>query len=349
MDAMTSTPGRFVTVSAGVVLASAALSGCGLLDGSSRIQEALEYLPDDTINVTFVDRKAVAERQDLADLETGASDNELDEWSEAQADEGYGTELSTFVRVMQDAAFSDFDVEWEATGTSKEGLVRVWKLEDDTDFEAIADDLEDAGYDRSEKDDAEVFEIDLAEADATTGLYGGRYPGNLLNLALVPDEHLIVSGNVEEGLDVVTDGKDSLADEGSFDDLLDRAPDQDELEYAGLTISPSCGGGGRLSPEQVAQQYEGLSHPDEGMALFVQPDTEARAVRLLSDENDPEADAEGLTTYLADRAPATGFDIDVDVEADGDAVVAEVTFEDRRALVQAWIRVEGPFTCPLGK
>lgn len=346
MCAMTSTLGRLVTLAAVAGLSATGLSGCGLLDGSSRVQEALEYLPDDATSVTFVDRSAIAERQDLDALETGASEKAVEEWAQAQQEEGYGTELSRWAAVMQEAAFSEFDIEWEATGSSGEGLVRVWKLSDDTDFDDIADDLEDAGYRRSDKDDAEVFEADLATADTSTGLFGGRYPSTLISLALVPDEHLVLSGNVDEGLDVVTDGKDSLADEGSFDDLLDQAPSQDDLEYAGLTISPACGGG-RLSPEQMAQQYEGLSYPDGGMALFAEPGSDLRAVRLLSDENDPEADAEGLATYLDVRAAATGFDIDVDVKADGDAVVAEAAFEDRRAMVQAWTRSEGPFACPL--
>ncbi|GAA4091008.1 hypothetical protein GCM10023066_28020 [Nocardioides kongjuensis] len=311
-------------------LLGASLSGCALLDGSSRLEEALEYLPADATTVTFVDRAAIAERVGDGDPETA-----------------YGTELSRWSAVMGDAAFDDSDVEWEAVANG-DGLGRVWKMSDDLDFDAVAADLEDAGFERSGSADRPVFEADLADADET-GLIGGRYPAApLLTLALVPDEELIVSGSdVPALLDVVTDDTDSLADAGSFGDLVDEAEDQDGLEYAALTLEPACGGSGRLSPEQAAQQYGGLLHPD-AMALFVTAD-EVSGVRLLPDEKEATADAEGLTTYLDERADITGFDADVDVEADDRAVLAEAGPADRRVMAQAWLQADGPFACTLAK
>ncbi len=348
MGSMTHSLGRLAVVTTTLTLLSSSLAGCGLLDGSSSVDDALEYLPANATTVTFVDRSAMAERLGFEDLSTGASDDELQEWAEAHRDEGYGTELSQWVRVMQDAAFSDLDVEWEASGTSvDDGRVRVWKLDDDVDFGEVADDLVDAGYDREESGDVETFEIGLDDADED-GLYGGRYPAELTSVALVPDEHLVLSGAVELAIDVANDEEDSLSDEGSFTDLLDQAPDAGDLEYAGLTVDPLCGLGDRITPEQAAELYDGLSHPDGGLALFAEPDG-LRAVRLFSDGDDAKGDAEGLEAYLDDRASATGFDVELEVQADGEAVTAEASFDDRRTMAQAWNRGDGPFVCPPGE
>lgn len=333
MGPMTSTLGRFLSVCAAVLVTSSGVSGCGLLDGSSRVQEALEYLPDESTTVTFVDRAAIAERQGFEDLATGASDDEVAAWVEAQQEEGYGTDLSRWAAVMQEAAFSDFDVEWEATATSEDHLVRVWKVDEETDFDAIAGDLEDAGYRRSAEGDADVFEIDLSAADATTGFFGGRYPSTLVSVALVPDEDLVVSGDVAEGLAVVSDDEDSLADAGRFDDLLDRAPTQDDLEYAGLTLAPTCAA------------EDDLGRP-EATAYFAVTDEPLTGVRVFTDEEAATDDENSLVTYLEGTARANGLEVDFEVEADGDAVVAEAGFDDRLDVTQAWLRADGPFACP---
>ncbi|QSR25329.1 hypothetical protein CFH99_06795 [Nocardioides aromaticivorans] len=348
MVSMTHSLGRLAVVTTALTLLSSGLAGCGLLDGSTPVEDALEYLPASTTALTFTDRAAMDDRLDLDDLATPASEDELADWGRAQQDEGYGTELSAWVAVMQKAAFSDLDVEWEASGTSvDDGRVRVWKLDDDVDFGKIADDLEDAGYEHGTSGDVETFETSPESADES-GLYGGRYPGILTSLALVPDEHLVLSGAVELAIDVANDDEDSLSDEGSFDDLLDRAPDAGDLEYAALSLEGLCGLGDRVTPEQAAREFEGLSHPDRGEALFADPDA-VTAVRLFSDDNDAESDAKGLETYLDERASTRGFDVGLDVQADGDAVTAEGSFDDRRAMVQAWSRADGPFACPLGK
>lgn len=344
MGAMTKSLGRLAVVTTTLVLLSTGLAGCGLLDGSSPVEEALEYLPANATTVLFTDRAAMDERLGLDDRATGASGDELAEWANAQEDEGYGTELSPWLRPMQEAAFSDLDVEWEASGTSvDDGRVTVWKLDDDVDFDALADDLADAGYERGSSGDIETFEASLEDADEN-GLHGGRYPAVLASLALVPDEHLVLSGAIRLAVDVANDDEDSLSDEGSFADLLDRAPDAGDLEHAGLTTEPLCGAGARITPEQAARAYDGLGHPDGGIALFADPDA-VRAVRLFGEGDDAEADAEGLRSYLDDRASATGFAVDLDVEADGDAVTAEASFDDRRAMAQSWSRFDGPFAC----
>lgn len=348
MGSMTHSLGRLAVAVSTLSLLASGLAGCGLLDGSSSVEDALEYLPASATTVLFIDRGAMVERLGIDDLSTGASDDELSELLEAQQEEGYVTLLNAWVRVMQDAAFSDLDVEWEASGTSTdEGRVTVWKLDDDVDFDAVADDLVDAGYERGESGGIETFEASIEDADED-GLYDGRYPSELTSLALVPDEHLVLYGATELAVDVANDDEDSLSDKGSFADLLDAAPDAGDLEYAGLTIEPLCGVGARITPEQAAELYDGIGHPDGGLALFADPDA-VTAVRLFGEDGDAENDAKGLGSYVEDEGAAAGFDADLDIESDGKAVTAEASFDDRRTMVQAWNRVDGPFACPPGK
>lgn len=321
MSPMTHTLGRLVVPAGALLLLSTGLTGCGLLDGSSRLEQALEYLPAGTTSVTFVDR--------------------------AKAGEDFGTALTVWDRAMDGAAFGDDDIEWEATGTGDDGLARVWKMADDLDFDAVAEDLLDAGYERSGPDDRPVFHADLDAADAT-GLVGGRYPSQLLDIALVADESVIVTGgSVEKAAMATTDDEDSLADAGAFSDLIDRAEDQDDLAYAALSVQPMCAANPRVSPAQAEQLYGDLGTP-AALALFVRPDEPLRAERVLDDADAAEADAKALDEFLAASAAATGLAVDFDITRDDDVVTAQAPWADRRQVVAAWSRGEGPFACAAG-
>ncbi|WP_408898408.1 hypothetical protein ACJ5H2_04695 [Nocardioides sp. R1-1] len=283
------------------VLACAPLSGCALLDGSSRVEEALEYLPAGATTVTFVDRAALADR--------GGSDEE-DEPADA-----YVTELARWSAATDAAAFGEDDVEWEATATSGAGVGRVWKMVDDLDFDAVAADLEDAGYRRTGPDDRPTFTADPAAAD-----------GDLLTLALVPDEEVILSGSdVPALLDAVEDDADSLADAGTFGDLLEQAEDQDALEYAALTLDAPCAA--------------------DGVAVYVASDEPVRAVRLFADERAAEDDAASVDALLDAWQPSPEDGPRVEVTTDGRAVRVESDFAERSAVIQAFAGREGPFGC----
>lgn len=152
----------------GLALSCSALSGCALLDGSSRLEEALEHLPADATSLVFVDLTA---------------GGEPGSWPEV-------------AKVPLELA----DVEWGVSATAPSGTVQVWKLSDDVDFDALPD----------------------------------RLPGGF---AVVADEQVVVTGADLAGLQrVATDRADSLADEGSFAGLLDRAGQQDGLAYAAMDL-----------------------------------------------------------------------------------------------------------------
>lgn len=332
MCPMSFSPGRFAVATVTVGLLASTLTGCGLLDGSSRLEKALEYLPAGTRTVQFVDRTKIADRLDLDDLATGGSEDDVRRWAEASKDEGYGTELAKWLVPMQEAAFSDFDVEWEVIGTSEGGIARIWRMSGDLDFDEVAADLEDAGYERSGSKDRPVFHADLS--DTEDGLVGGRYPIPPLDIALVPGEELIVTGTqVDDVLAAVDDDADSLADQGSFGDLLGQADHQDDLEYAAMALGLPC------APPDV---------PDakgEGMALFVPSEETVRGVRTFDTDAAAKADTAALDDALTEFEQLAGVDGPPDVTTDGSVVRIEVGFGDRRSAVSAYSSSRGPFAC----
>jgi hypothetical protein len=338
------------------VLVAPALTGCGLLEGSSRVEAALEYLPDDATTVTFLDRATLADRLDLADVDADSSEDEIADYVRAMAEAGGGTELTTYLHPMLDggAAFTDLDVEWQAVA-SADGLGRVWKMADDLDFDAVHDDLVDAGYDATEEGDVRRYRAELSEGGA---LIGDRYPALLLGLAVVPDEQLIVSGDVD-GVDAVlatvAEDRDSLSDSGAYDDVL--ADEPEDLEATLLWDDPSCGSPGILSPEaaeRTEQERDGLGTPHQ-QALYVAAadgDPTATTVLAFADDDAAQADLAAREDYLSDAVdPRTGEPLDEyadwEIERDGSLVLVTAEYD---APARAWgtaIEGQDPFAaCP---
>lgn len=326
-----------------------AVAGCGLVDdlvgGGSRVEDTFEYLPADTTRVDFVDRAAIAERLGVDDVGDDATRQELEEYVKAFQDAPGATELAPWLSSMvRDAAFSDLDVEWEATAGFGDATSVVWKVSDDLDLDAVADDLLDAGYDESGSGEARVFEAGDVKDTGETGLFGDRYPVQMYRVAVVPDEHLVISGGgLEEVVDAVLDDADSLADDGGFDDLLELAPEPDDLETAALRDGDAaCAapvGGGR------APSTDGLGTP-EGAALFTSGDAEpVLGALLFADEAAAEADAEARASYLEEFAEFYDLDLDLDVSTDGEAVLVETDAANAQPAVRALERAEGPLAC----
>lgn len=307
-----------------LALLGSTLTGCGLLDGSTRLEKALEYLPAGTRTVLFVDRAQMADRLDV--------DDDVDRWAEASRDEGYRTGLAEWLVPMQEAAFSDFDVEWEVVGTGDGGFSRIWRMSDDLDFDEVAADLEDAGYERSGSKDRPVFHADLDAAE--DGLVGGRYPIPPLDIALVPGEELIITGSeIDAVLDAVDDDADSLADQGSFGDLLGQADHQDDLEYAAMTLDLPC------APPGVRDAK------GEGMGLFVPSDETVRAVRMFDSDKAATADVASLDDALTEFEQLAGVEGPPEVTTDGSVVRIEMGFDERRSAASAYASSRGPFAC----
>lgn len=293
----------------------------------SRLEQALTYLPADSRAVTFTDRAAVTERLGLTDVTSDGSEADVTGWVRAFVAEGYRLSLSVSPTSMQDAAFSELDVAWSAIGgdgSMSPGNPSIWRMADDLDLDAVAEDLEDAGLRRSGPEDRPVFEPDIGALD-DLDMYDGRYPIELGHLTLLPDEHLILTGfGTDAVLDVVDDKTDSLAEAGTFDGVLAHT-ETSGVEYALVGLAGPCTSAGR--------------HPDgKGVGFFVHPDQPARSVRLFASTASAQADAGLLEEALAGHPVTIGVD--------GTAVHVDVPFDARVTADRTYLGADGPLACP---
>ncbi|MCD4536147.1 hypothetical protein LRP67_18815 [Nocardioides sp. cx-169] len=334
---------RRLPVSALALVTACSLAGCGLLPGSSDLDEALEVMPADATTVTYVGRAAFAEREGVDDVVTGADDEELERYLEAATTAAF-TRLTPHLRTMQEAAFTDLDVEWEVVASgADDGPWTAWKINDDLDLDDVGDDLVDAGYEESEMGGERAFTADLGSADPNTQLVGGRYPVAVMNqVVLVPDEHLILTGaDPETLLDVVTDDEDSLVDAQDFETVVGAV---DDPEFAHLQRDLDCaaalggatGGDDSGQAESMTSEagLEDLQRPEATAFLVHGDDAETTTVLAFDDADTAEADASAREAWLEDggmllRTQQPIDDIaDWSVEADDSLVRIDHAFDD---------------------
>lgn len=295
---------------AAALLATTALSGCGLLGlgDSGGLEKALDSLPGDTTSLQYVDLAKVREAAGAEAPETGeATDDEVGDYATALIDRPTST-LTTYLVQMQDAAFSDFDVEWEAT-VSDGPILTVWQLRDSVDLEDVADDMESAGYTRD--DDGDGIRLTAPSLDEAAE---SAYPVPLLNLVtLLPDDHLVVSTGDEDALDdaVATIGgdDDSLADADTFDVLIDAAGGADTVAFALMGAGDeACAPSARPTSPAPDQGTDALGTPETKGTFLVGDDADDPQVVLgFDDDSAAEDDADARKDFLEDAVSvATG-------------------------------------------
>lgn len=296
------------------VLVAAALSGCGLFDRGSDVDEAFEYLPADTFQVRFTE---------------GGIADQLDT-----------SEIGRYAKLMDDAPFNADDIDWEAWASwgdpeQPKGAAAVWKVDDDTDLAALGDDLEEQGYDKEDIDGRSLFSIDLSASD--DGTVGGIYPVPLLLNVLIDEDEQVVAGATDVGsLDdvaaVIADDDDSLADANGFEELLDAADDDPDIAW--LT-----NGGVTVCTGTVAR------------ALFVFDDADVRVALRYDSEDEAKDDFEARKTLIEDGVdPVTRkpFDDlgDFKVEQDGELLLIDEDFDGGAlAAIEAELNGGGPGGC----
>jgi len=323
-----------------VVVAAPTLTGCGLWDRGSTVEEAFEYLPADTFSVRFSDRGAMAERLGVDDIDPrDASEATVDDYFEELSGDEAGavatSELARWLRLMRDAPLNELDVEWQAVASwdGPDGArgATVWKVGDDVDFEALADDLVAKGYDESGSSDAPIYTAYESESAPV----GGVYPPWMVAVLLDADEHVVVAAapiaTLRDIAEVIADDADSLADDGGMNDLVRAADDEPETAWL-VTGSEACTADGAVLSETARDDYDDLGRP-EGRALFTHG--ESRSARLalqFDDESEAEDDLEARQRLIDDGVEALTsqpFDElgDFEIEQDGELVVIDEDFD----------------------
>jgi hypothetical protein len=341
---------RAAVLSLSLALVATSLTGCGLFGGSTTLGDALEVVPASADRVTFVDRVAIAERFEVDDVEPGASEDEIDHYLETGREFPYGTSLVTYLTVMQDAPFSDLDVEWEVTiGEGDEGFAQVWKMRDDLDLDVVGDELVDLGFEEQDADgDSRSLSVDLAQIAPAE-----PYLVALREVTLVPDEHLMIAGPDADGVqEVVKDDADSAVDSDRFEDLVDGT---DDIEVADLARGEAaCSSPERpLTPEQLeASGLEELGTPEERGYFVHGEDGETRAVLRFDDEDAAGDDAQAREAFLDEgTSPISGVPYsefgDWAVEADGDRVRIDIDYDEPEIIPAVIGRGDYPSICAI--
>jgi hypothetical protein len=350
---------------------SPALAGCGLLDGGSTVEDALEYLPADTFDVFFSDRAAMAERVGIDDIDPrDISDGDVEDYAEIVADEGTEdalavTRLDAYYELMRDAPINAFDIEWEARATwgddrdDPDGSATVWKVGDDLDFDYLADDLEDKGWERSGSDGRVLLSIDVNDPDTVSfdGLVGATYPAPVMaNILLDEDEQVVAVAGTADALpdvaEVIADDADSLADDGGMDDLLDATDGDPEIARLVSGGPELCRDPDDRFLKQALAEYGDLGRPD-ARAFFVSGDDEPTA-RVALHFDSAEAAKDDLEvreelvdegTDLLSRKPFTDLG-DFELERDGDLVLIDEDYDGGTArALEAEVSGSSPGIC----
>jgi hypothetical protein len=318
---------RFLLPGLPLVLLCASLSGCGLLDGSDSLDDALEVVPASLSEVRFVDRAAMLERLDVEELGSDPSDEELKDYIEASREFPAYTGLDQYLVVMlEDAPFSAQDIDWEVAGYDADGgFGQVWRMDDDLDLDDVADDLVDAGYQEEDSSDGRSLSIDLNDVGEDE-----QYFVTMQSLTILPDDHLIVTGPLtDDFVEVISDDADSAVDKDSFEELADGT---DDAEFAALGRDDLACLGTRVTAEG-AEELEGLGHPEQTGFFVHGDDGETRSVLLFDDDQAAEDDAEEREDYLAGGTdPVSGQPFaeiaESEVDTDGPRVQVDLEFDE---------------------
>lgn len=346
------------------------LTSCGLFDGGSTLDDAFEYLPASTSQLQFSDREAMAERLHVDDIDPRSVDDaDLDDYTHALADKDSDplatTELTSYVAVMRDGPFNDFDVQWQARATwgedpdSPDGTAFVWKVGDDLDFAALTDDLVDAAYKEGGTDDQPIYSNETSAVDPDTGLIGGHFPLAMVNVMLDEDEHLVVGSLSADALAaisrVISDDADSLADDGSLDDLVDAADGDPETALVTAGGDDACVGPASSLPPDLVDSYTDLGRPEARALLVSGKNADKVVVALQYDDDDAaKADEDARKAFIEDGTdPLSQRPIkdlgDFEVDRDGDLLLIEGDWAGGpRQALQAETSGGGPGLCVPG-
>ncbi len=253
----------------------------------------------------------------IDDVETGAGEEQVDRYlQEAVVNPFVHNDYTGYLRMMnaQGATFTASDVNWSASvgfgSATIAPSIELFGMDAAIDLDRVADDMVDAGWRDSEIEGGRLLEVNFTEVDRLTQMMGA-YPatsvGLTSELVLLPDEHLMVTGDYERVLDVVAGDSDSLRAADDVGQLLGADEDPEYVHLArGGEICADIGSwllGRRPSPDfldELRQEKAGLSTPTAAASLvFADGGKVTTTSRLLfADEGAAVDDKQARTTYL---------------------------------------------------
>lgn len=315
-------------------------------DGDA-VDEAMEVLPADAESILFTDLAGARERLGYGDLTSESSQSQFESYIKDSMESPWAlSTLGQYFQVMDEWGWSFVDVEWEALLMGEDSNATALKFHDDLDMGVVEASFEDKGYERSDVQGFPAYALNLSETDSAEVI------APLLNVVVLPDQHLLLTGpDAESLIDTVTGDADPLADSDVASDLVASL---DAPEFLTLSagesscVDPAEALGESGTPEAqeaLASDLADLRDPEGHVAAITIGDDGpvARVVVGYGDSETAEADAESRQELLDNGASiATGEPyaelLGAEVDSDGDLIRYELTTDKARLSLSQMVQ-----------
>ena len=275
--------------------------------------DAMDTLPEGTLRSSFTDWSRVDEELDVPDVEESQDPDLVREF----LDNAYDADLvtgSTMLDVLPGLAttfgYSAAQAEWEAYGQSPDGAVDVLKLDDSVDFDEVAANLEDAGYDVPDEDDG----VWAGSGDLVVE-FESPMSTLQINVLLLEDQRMVLTSDqvsyLEETRAVVEGDESSLRDVDGVDALIEAS---EEAMSAQLWSRDFACTDLAMSQADAIDQEEGARlveqaggvHPLDGLVVARTGGESATIAMFFDSEADADADLQPRTDLARGPAPGQG-------------------------------------------
>jgi hypothetical protein len=278
------------------VLAGIAVVGAVVWQRVNRtdLQEALRLVPDSSLRVGFTDWQVVRDELD-ADLGDNPAREEVEELMQRAYDTDYAAASSideAAAALQESYGFSPATAQWEAFAQGREGATMVLKVAEGADFDVLADNLDELGYDEPKEDDG----VWRGGADLVAGIDPTITP-ELQYVALVEKSGLVVSSDNREfagtAADVATGDAGSFTSVDGVSELAGRVDQPANAMVWGRDFAcedlamSSADDEAQAQAETMVQDAGGVT-PLAGLMMAMQPDRTLRVAAHFEDTEDAE-------------------------------------------------------------
>jgi hypothetical protein len=319
----------------GVVAAVAVVALVVWPSSSGSVDDALDVVPADADLVTFTDVAAARDRLGYGDLTSESSESEQEDYiSEAIDGAPWAyTSLDSSWWQMEDWDWGHTDIEWEIAYQNDDANASAFKLRDDLDMDLVTGTFGELGYESSEIGGNPAYSLDVEDVPSDE-----EPVVPLLNVVVLPEDHLLLTGpDAESLLDPATGDAESLADAEPVADVTDALGDPEFAHLAmGETSCIDALDGAEEEPPGYSDFHEITAH---GTAVTVVDDQPVgRAAAGYADAEAATADVDPRAAFIEDgTAPTTDEPYSelftAGVESDGSVVRYELDGDDVAQIV----------------
>ena len=296
----------------------------------SDLERATSFAPYDAQRLSWTDWADVRSEVDATDLQD-------------LLDSGFDADLTSASALIGSApllqahfGFSPATAEWELFSQSDAGAVVIVQLPEDTDFDDVADELEESGFDPPAEDDG-VWSGGVAVLPSI----GADLTPELQYIALDRDEHLVLTSDTAAYLEETVDrlGDDDLPEPMADVVAASGEPLTASVYDGAYTCSALAMSQADPSDEEQADQLiaeAGEVNPVTGFAMSVQPGGDVRVVLAFENADQARTNADTRAVLAEGPAPGQGGDF-------GDRFTVESVTADDDLVTMDLNPAEGSF------